>query len=120
MKNSTIPSLHDWADVHSEEISVGMSCLPVDEAISAQIGQLMARACESNMHTLDTMMEYVSTAHGLHKASELARAGGNEEWARELFELAQVFLHYAVGDIAAIAVMSRTCAPNSSGTNAVH
>ena len=116
----TIPSLHDLADAHSEEIAAGMSSLPMDEVISARIGQLMGRACESNTHTLDTMMEYVSTAHGLHKASALAREKGDEDWSRELFELAQVFLHYAVGDIASIAVMSRTCAPNSSGVNALH
>jgi hypothetical protein len=120
MTGHTIPSLHDWADAHSEDIAAGMSCLPVNEAVSAQIAHRVARACESNLHTLDTMMEYVSTAHGLHKASALARANGNMEWAHELFEMAQLFLHYTVGDIAAIAVMSRTSAPNSSGVNAVH
>lgn len=120
MKDGTIPNLHDLADEHSEEIAAGMSRLPVDEAVSAQIALLVERACESNMHTLDTMLEYVSTAHGLHKASALARANGNVEWARELFEMAQLFHHYAIGDIAAIAVMSRTTAPNSGGVNAVH
>lgn len=120
MNDCTIPSLHDWTDAHSEEIAAGMSCLPVNEAVSAQIAHLVARACESDMHTLDTMMEYVSTAHGLHKASAMARASGNVEWALELFEMAQLFHHYAIGDIAAIAVMSRTTAPNSGGVNAVH
>jgi len=114
------PSLNDWMAARSDEIAAGMSSLPVDEAISNQIGQLMARACAAGTHTLDTMAEYVSTAHGLHLAAALARSGGNMGWAKELFDLAQVFLHYAVADMAAIAVMARIHAPNQSGLNAVH
>lgn len=119
-QHSRIPSVHDWADARSAEIAAGISSLPVDETISSQIGKLMRRACDSDVHTLDTMAEYVSAAHGLHAAAAKARVNGNEEWARDLHGLAQVFLHYAIADIAAIAAMTRTYAPNQSGLNAVH
>lgn len=119
--NSTFPDMHDWVDQYSAEVAAGMSAMPVNEVVSDRIGQLMSQACEAdNMPTSASLLEYVATAHGLHKAAPIARANGNEGWATDLFELAQVFLHYAVGDIAAIAVMSRVCAPNPSGLNAVH
>lgn len=114
------PNLNDWADARSDEIAAGMFSLPVNETISAQIGQLMERACNGGLHTLATMAEYVSVAHGLHQASAMARATGDAKWAKEMFDLGQVFLHYAVSDMAAIAAMTRASLPNQSGLNAVH
>jgi hypothetical protein len=101
-----IPNLHDWVDRSSLEIVAAFSTLPVNAEVSDKIGRLMAQACEGRGRTLDSMFEYLSAAHGLHGASMEARRQGDEKWADELFELGQLFLHYAVGDIAAISQAS--------------
>ncbi|WP_156460219.1 hypothetical protein [Mesorhizobium sp. Root157] len=120
MDNLPFPDMHDWMEKHSAEVAAGMSAMPPVEAVSNRIGDLMGQACNGDVHTQASMLEYVATAHGLHQASALVRAEGRESWANDLFGVAQLFLHYAVDDIAAMAVMTRACAPNPSGLNAVH
>jgi hypothetical protein len=101
-KNLPKPNLHDWVEDLSHSMAEGLTGLPANPAMTSHIGELSAQAMEGKVKSFETMLSYISAAHGLHQASENAKAAGNAEWADELHRLGQLFLHHAVSDVEAL------------------
>lgn len=109
---SKIPDLHDWVDEFSKEIVRGLSSLPADPELSDKINRLMMQAEErTGGNLLDSMFDYLSAAHGLHGASQVARSLGNTDRADALFQLGQTFLHYVAADIGVFAMQTQSQIP---------
>lgn len=105
-----IPSLFDWMDDFAREVIDGMTTPPEPDApISVKIGAMMDDACSREAPaTFDSLFCYVAAARGLHAASQRVREkGDNPSWAKDLHDMGQLFLTYAVGDIEAMVTMAQ-------------
>ncbi|HEV7255894.1 MAG TPA: hypothetical protein VGN97_22705 [Mesorhizobium sp.] len=98
-----------WLDQHSATISAVVgdpTRLNDDEAnaVYSRLSELAVSACQGgHIASMETILGYVATAHGLHAAASRLREIGEERRADEVTGLGQIFLAYAAGDVCSVA-----------------
>ncbi|WP_378947767.1 hypothetical protein [Mesorhizobium sp. ANAO-SY3R2] len=90
---------------------------------SPELGEKMAAwgAEASNPEhfaTLDSILQFVGVAHGLHAAAAKARAMNEYKWAGELHSMGQLFLSHAAGGIETFAFGAAAAATIKEGEGA--
>jgi hypothetical protein len=91
-----------WMAQFSADLVALMSLRPTSQNVAQDNLAILQSVHEAGRSTYDSMLCYISASHGLHAACQAARSAGDEQWAKELHEMAQLFLQYAAGDIETI------------------
>ncbi len=94
-----IDDLFEWLESFASEmvsacVRAGGEPPPAWEKIAALVNEY-----ESGRTSFDSLYCYVAASHALHAAGEHLRSIGDEEWAREVHSMGQMFLQYATSDI---------------------
>lgn len=88
-----------WTAKFSADLAALMSSRLTGQNVAQENLEILRSVHDAGRTTYDSMLCYIAASHGLHAASEAARAAGDDEWARELHSMGQMFLKYGVSDI---------------------
>ena len=77
----------------------------IEDRVFGRIATILSATVQpGRVQTMDTMFEYLASGFALHETAVAVRNWGNGKRADELHGLAQICLHHATEDLAAVAM----------------